>query len=203
MVTVLERYLAAAREKEESWAPRYFELSFGRVPREDGAIESQVAPYCLDTSAGPVLFSGRIDRLDRAEGAIRLIDYKSGGIPTAKDILSGQRLQLSIYALAVETLLPGLQCTEALYLPVGKPAPREALGLHGKRGWDQRAPNTLAAVGRAVTEMRGGAFPPLPAAGRSCGGCQAIHACRFAQARTERKTGLTLENEDPEPSNEE
>ena len=52
---------------------------------------------------------GRIDRIDVAEtpegSRFRVIDYKSGSVPSSTDVKHGEMLQLPLYAMAVERLL--------------------------------------------------------------------------------------------------
>lgn len=47
--------------------------------------------------SGPTLF-GRIDRIDEAEQGQRLIDYKTGTLPSLDQIRSGEQTQLAFYA---------------------------------------------------------------------------------------------------------
>jgi len=60
----------------------------------------------IDGEAGPVLVRGQIDRMDRIENQIIIMDYKTGttGHPT-KDMESGRDVQMMIYMLAAQELL--------------------------------------------------------------------------------------------------
>lgn len=202
MQSRMRRYLHAehAQEKEQGWKPAHFEVGFGRTAKEDEPEPSTPRPFIMPCKSGPVRFTGRIDRIDRDGFAARLIDYKSGGVPTSGDITGGDSIQLSVYAEAVEEhLLPGSRCTEARYLSVGKTDRREALGIDGKGKWPQRVDNMHAAITRAVEGIRGGQFPP-ERAGDSCFGCGHVRACRHDAARIARKLGETLEEEDSSDS---
>jgi ATP-dependent helicase/nuclease subunit B len=52
---------------------------------------------------GTVTLEGRADRLDLLpDGAIRLVDYKTGAPPSAKDVRAGTAPQLALEALLAE-----------------------------------------------------------------------------------------------------
>jgi ATP-dependent helicase/nuclease subunit B len=57
---------------------------------------------------------GRVDRVDRSAGALAVVDYKSGSPPARQDVLQGEAVQLSSYAL----LLPG-DVAQLEYLQIG------------------------------------------------------------------------------------
>ncbi len=192
MIERLLRYLAIDREREDGpWAPSHFEVTFGRAHHDDVPRDplSRVEPLALQTEAGTVLFAGIIDRIDKLDNAIRIIDYKSGATPLVKYITQGLSMQLTLYAWGVEQhLIPDSECTEAVYLPIGKEAYREALGKGNNRGdWANREENTLQTIGRAVNDIRRGYFPPTPADDTRCRGCAAAGVCRFEEQRIERK----------------
>ncbi len=102
----------------QEFEPAAVEQSFGG---QHGA-----APLRVETPAGPALVRGRIDRVDRREdGALAVVDYKSGGARSARDALEGRDLQLPIYILAVEQVLAaGQQVDRAAFFQIGS----------GKRG---------------------------------------------------------------------
>jgi hypothetical protein len=87
---------------EPSWE---LELGFGRVGF--GADEAY-PPISFEGGTEPIDIQGRLDRVDlyeRPDGVIlfRVIDYKSGShCPTPSDVRSGVRVQLPLYAMAVE-----------------------------------------------------------------------------------------------------
>ncbi len=188
----LQRYLRVehTQEEEQPWKPTWFEVAFGRSASAEGDAPSTVAPFVMTGSAGPVRFTGRIDRIDRDGDRVRLIDYKSGSVPAAGEITGGQSIQLSVYAEAVERhVLPDTECVEARYLAVGKRERREALGLAGKGKWPDRVGNMHEAIARAVAGIRRGYFPP-ERGGKTCFGCGQVRACRHEDARIARKLGL-------------
>ena len=54
----------------------------------------------LETQNGPFELTARADRLDQlADGSLEIIDYKTGSIPTKKQVRNGLSPQLSLEAL--------------------------------------------------------------------------------------------------------
>jgi hypothetical protein len=107
------RELDAVLETDE-WArvhdgtiPWAFELGFGNAG-------DALPPLTIDVDgAMPVTFRGRIDRVDRAPDGSRyfVYDYKTGSpadlLPIEDDpVLKGRKLQLAIYASAVQRSFP-------------------------------------------------------------------------------------------------
>jgi ATP-dependent helicase/DNAse subunit B len=193
--TQLLRYLRLLRiEEDAAWKPMHFEVAFGHAPVETADALCTAAPLVVDSDAGPVRFAGRIDRVDLSEAAARIVDYKSGAIPAAKDVHAGRSLQCTVYAWAVEALLlPGRRCLEGLFVPVGRRAGTrpwfDALGgaaTRDKDKWAQREETARAAIAQAVTGMREGVFCP-PVENEACRGCGTARACRHETARLARK----------------
>ena len=58
----------------------------------------------LPSGIAGIIFKGRLDRVDLSDdGAeVRVVDYKTGSTPSARTIVTGEDLQLSVYALAVK-----------------------------------------------------------------------------------------------------
>lgn len=78
-----------------------WQLAQGQEARFERAEESCLAE---DEHSG-IALKGRIDRLDHGESGLHIIDYKTGAIPTRKDLLAGNALQLPFYALLTEQSL--------------------------------------------------------------------------------------------------
>jgi ATP-dependent helicase/DNAse subunit B len=103
---ILAFYLAQRQEYENQPGlksiPHLFEVGFG----------SADTPYpVLEIGGGEcaVRLRGRIDRIDLIESQsgrlFRVIDYKTGSVPSLADVKRGEMLQLLIYAMAVERLM--------------------------------------------------------------------------------------------------
>ncbi len=117
-----------------------FFLAFERDTRDSVAqawVERQGA---LDVPlANGTLFklSARADRIDFLQsGGARLIDYKSGAPPAAKDVKAGFSPQLTLEAAMLQQGgfegLPSLQTEQAIYLKVGGAAGGEEKHAGGK-----------------------------------------------------------------------
>lgn len=90
-------YLAAER-KESAFRPRFAECAFGR-----GGTWPALR---LETARGPILLSGRIDRVDEAEGRLRIVDYKTGARTLEpRRLAAGVDLQLLAYWFLLQDVL--------------------------------------------------------------------------------------------------
>jgi ATP-dependent helicase/nuclease subunit B len=93
-----------ARNRDENWRPSEFEKKFDGI-----------------AVAAPVRLRGKIDRIDLSVDGrrARVLDYKTGKLPRGlkNDTLAGgESLQLPLYLLAAEKLLPGASVDAAAYL---------------------------------------------------------------------------------------
>ncbi len=190
----LLRYVAIERNTTDEWKPSHFEVAFGQAHGTSANPLNRVEPFSLETSAGPILISGRIDRIDRLDDVSRIIDYKSKVSVTGKDILAGVALQLPLYALALEGhLLPNVRCEAAQFIQPGAVKPTEIM-KRDKDEWHERESAVRDGVARCVNGLRGGHFPPAPYDSQ-CYICAASRACRFEQWRVELKNGSTNESD--------
>jgi len=105
------RHASAARPSV--WA--YWRPRLGRIARWFAAEERrrrQLAhPLATETTgelvlagpAGPFLLTAKADRIDRlAEGPLAIIDYKTGSVPSAKDVERGVAPQLPLEAVIAQ-----------------------------------------------------------------------------------------------------
>lgn len=188
--TVLLRFLHGQPEdiNNAGWCAEEFEVAFGNR-------NAPHAPFSLDTetAAGAVVVSGVIDRVDRNEnGGARLVDYKTGKLPTAAAIKDGTDLQLSLYALAWEAhLCPGSACASALYLTPGSTRKQESLNVRGANKDDLRR-ILLGTVSDVVTAVRAGQFLPTLAANAD------LHAFQRAVRHNPSRVARKLGEEEPE-----
>jgi ATP-dependent helicase/DNAse subunit B len=119
LADLLDVYLEQHREYDELAAalrPAHFEVSFGLEAEEDAFTDplSTLEPLLLRDGDEEIRIGGRIDRIDLVAdeaNAVRfgVVDYKTGK-PIAKKARAeqaedGRRLQLDLYALAVEEVL--------------------------------------------------------------------------------------------------
>ena len=159
-------------------------LAFSRAERfPAGEFESSVEEkfeFALDDS---VRISGKIDRLDVANGEAYVIDYKYSNAQNTKDRRDNPNLlQAPLYLLAAEKHF-GL-----------KPAGMYYIGLKGRVepvGWEcaEEAPDwldrTAARTLSIVEKIRTGAIDVAPADRGKCRFCDCADICRIETTRTE------------------
>ena len=193
-IRTLKRYLEIEREKSgDTWRPAHFEVSFGTDTRETSDPLSTPKPYLLELDEESILLQGRIDRIDLTQlNSIRLVDYKTGQPPTQTEMAQGRSLQLTLYALASESLLlPGTPCDEALFIQIGSAKNRpEALCKEPKTKkqvpWEDRVLAAKKSVQTALHGIRAAQFHPTTHK-ESCKGCPNENMCRYEKSRVERK----------------
>jgi ATP-dependent helicase/nuclease subunit B len=169
LAQAIRRALHEGGERER-FRPVASEVGFG--------LQRGVGPLRIETSAGPALIAGRIDRIDQDEhGRLALIDYKSNSSPRRlDDTVSGRDVQLTVYTLAVEQQLAPTQSVErASFLHLGNGKRSAALTTN------ERVAAVTALQERLATAMvgaRSGQFPVRPSA--ECPpSCAYQHICRL------------------------
>jgi ATP-dependent helicase/DNAse subunit B len=169
----LANTLRALAEVSARWQPLALEMSFGLPwdpwPPLRIAVEGR----------GEILLLGIVDRVDADDmGRLRVIDYKSGSqLIGAGELLEGRRIQLALYALAVEQFLKGRQVVDGFYWHV-RAARRSSLALGrfegGVRGAVDRAVEWAL---EASARVRAGDFAPRPPK-EGCGSyCAGVDVC--------------------------
>ncbi len=182
---LLTRHLRrAAAEDDEQWRPQQFELSFGRRKHDDAPSSEQADAFVLETPAGPVRFSGQIDRIDRAQDLVRIVDYKTTLRLSKKEAQSAESLQLPIYGLAWNAMHPDTPCKEAAFVEIG--SHKIVNPFTRNEDWDGLASEVRDRVAKLAQAIRAGVFPPDAKPG-GCFACSARRACRYEQGRIERK----------------
>jgi ATP-dependent helicase/DNAse subunit B len=170
--------------------PQWFEFGFGDPDTEH-------PEFSLSLGAEIVKLRGRIDRIDRVETEagprFRVIDYKSGAPPSAKDVFEGRMVQLPLYAMAVEKLL--FENNEVGLLDVGY------WGLKGKgykpivfKEWDEVRRSLVERVFEVIRRLRGGEFVVDPRKDHCETYCEYRSVCRIRQVRAAGKST------EPEPA---
>lgn len=162
------------RERAQQWVADYVE----RVDAAPIAVERWVS-----AATGSIIAEGRVDRIDRREGELVVVDYKTGRRhPTDEDARDSPALAL--YAIAVgRTMRARTGRVELHHLPTGKVASWQ----HDQRSLDghaQRAQRWAAELQAASDSFDSGetgtaVFPPNP--GRQCGWCDLRAHCPEGQ----------------------
>ena len=91
------------------------------------ALEEDMEPYTLSTDAQPVRLAGRVDRIDRLDGHLRIIDYKTGRVDDSEISIRGELdeqnmpgkwLQLMCYTLIFRRMYGGNEPVSAGIYPL-------------------------------------------------------------------------------------
>jgi len=146
ILATVQRALNHERDKHGDAAPDLFEYSFAR-------------PVNLENVDVP--FHGRIDRVDRrADGAIQVVDYKTGKSSRYKEeqFKGGRQLQLPVYLLAAAEEL-GAEKGSALYFFVSDPKDVRQFSLEELRPRLDDLRRILQLVTKGICE---GNFFPMP-----------------------------------------
>jgi hypothetical protein len=197
-VEQFERY---ADEFGQSLLPSQFEVEFG-LKNEDAA-PGAAGPLVLGDGDDAVRLAGRIDRID--VGAIGgrpvfgVVDYKSGkgmGYKPDDDHVTPTRMQLEIYALAVETLLLSDAAPVGCgYWFVGgkghktwldlRQSPDSAAGA--AKTWQRRKEQLIATILGLARSIRDGQFPMHNDDEHCTSRCDFHKTCRVNHARALQK----------------
>jgi ATP-dependent helicase/DNAse subunit B len=179
--------------------PEFLEKSFGMDPQPG---EEPAKPLVIVVDGVEVRLRGRIDRVDVADLEDGLgfwvIDYKTGRSEhyTAEDLQSFQRLQLTLYALAVEqVLLAGKKARPlgmAYWLVAGSghkvalPADRyrPTVWLEQLDHWPAVRDTLERWVTTLVRNIREGTFPLKPRSKDCTARCEFAQVCRISQSRS-------------------
>jgi len=192
-------FLGPWHERSVAPRPSLFEVDFG-LPPADGA-EPQPE---LRIAAGDVevRVSGRIDRVDEAalpDGAVGfwIIDYKTGRAEhyTGSDLAEFRRLQLTLYALAVQEVFYRDRAARPLglvYWLVSESGPKvvlptsrnKTLWLNETQAWNKVRATLEAWVARLGEAIRGGDFALAPRSRTCTQTCPYGRMCRIASARS-------------------
>ncbi len=88
--------------------PLHFEFSFGHIPEDKQLVDphSVDTPYVHTEAGDSFFFKGKIDRIEVSpEGALLIVDYKTGSSSTFQAMWRGESLQLPIYLQAATHFL--------------------------------------------------------------------------------------------------
>ncbi|MDI9565824.1 MAG: ATP-dependent helicase/deoxyribonuclease subunit B [Chloroflexi bacterium ADurb.Bin120] len=173
-IAMLRKTIEALHAESMGWTPIRFEEKFGI---------SNTPALVLDLGAEEVRLRGLIDRVDRNEfGGLRIIDYKTGGSNLSnKDLISGRRLQMPIYAQAAQQALRLGTVKEGFYWQIraAKPSSFKLSKFKNNQQKGPQAAYTIALdhIRRMLGDVRSGSFPPI-APGDGCPSyCPAVQWC--------------------------
>lgn len=169
--------ILALAEEGSGWTPTGFELAFG---------DEAHPPLDLQADGETVLLRGFIDRVDRrADGGLRVIDYKTGaGRLNQRELDQGRRLQLPLYAQGAQEALGLGKVVDGFYWAI-LAAKSGALRLAGYRAPEQGGASGIEGayaaarreVARIVAGVRSGQFEPVAPPGGCPSYCPASAWC--------------------------
>jgi ATP-dependent helicase/nuclease subunit B len=197
-----QKFVAPWREVRALPEPTFFEVDFGLRTGE----EQPAPPLVIRVDGVEVRVSGRIDRVDVAtlEGGTEcgfwIIDYKTGRSShyTSSDLREYRRLQLTLYALAVEQVLLADRRARPLglaYWLVSDGGPKVVLPVRDPLAWFKESnrwgevrEQLRRWVATLVGQIRQGAFPLRPRSELCAQTCEFCQICRIAQSRSVEKS---------------
>jgi ATP-dependent helicase/nuclease subunit B len=77
--------------------PDYLDWQIAR--EESGRVDTVEADLRTEGFAENLELQGRLDRIDRQDIGMAVVDYKTGGIASEEEVLTGEAIQLPFYAL--------------------------------------------------------------------------------------------------------
>ena len=164
------------------WLPQHFEVTFGEALKSQHDPLSIPKEFTLPLGEERYAFTGRIDHIELNEDGSQamIVDFKSSvGSIAQKDIVAGSDIQLTLYAMVLESLLlPGSECVETRYLEIGT---HKKCGTVASKKTETRA-NALARIGDSIHGIQRGAFHPTQNE-KSCKYCPSNKVCRYEEGR--------------------
>ncbi len=162
------------------WLQRWLEkipdyLDWQIIREEAGRVETVEADLRTEGFAPNLELQGRLDRIDQRLEGMAVVDYKTGGIASEEEVLSGEAVQLPFYALlAQHQQLPVTQ-VEYLALDSGKLGSKVVLQGEGLQQLSEGCAVRLTQLQSEMSASQG-----LPAWGdeKVCGYCQMEGLCR-------------------------
>ncbi len=194
-----------ADQQQNGFRPCYLEWGFG-LPIRPGMDEHSTARALTLTGENNDLFlRGKIDRIDKREGQMIVLDYKRKTVPSYRDIEKGVSLQIPVYIMAVEQLLHNkavngeadepmttdgdIQVVGGGYCRLEPPAringiwqstifPIKRKNYLSEEDWYGCLNRTQEIIAGYVAAIQKGQFPIRPEPG-VCKYCYANNICRF------------------------
>jgi len=204
MHTQMRNYLLSLKKAKAPRRCGHFELAFGLEAAPGEAVDpaSRPEPIVINTPAGDIRLRGKIDRVDLADsGRSGVIDYKTGALPSARDIAEGRNLQLPLYSCAAGEMLQADAAGGAFHR-IGSGKSKKTLEFSADSsdrsiaklgGYDAVNDAAMQSVGDFITAMSKGRFDLAPK--HACPSyCPFRQICQFSPARAEVKADAGRED---------
>ena len=125
---------------------------------------------------GQLSIKGRLDRIDQGDQGYAIIDYKSGGTPTKKEIESGEKIQLPFYALLAQN--EGLPVSRVEYLHIGKAKDFKSVFPQSGETLQQLTADIGSRLQQLMQQLRDGQALPAWENKDACKYCEMSTLCR-------------------------
>lgn len=151
---VARRIRRTAKRTARNIISQYADSSFKPMQMEFVFGQNGISPILLELADGTFVYlQGRIDRIDMtADGAVRIIDYKSGGKkfdPTL--VYWGLQLQLLLYMAAAVARIPESRAAGFFYCRVADPTVKTEIRM--KEEVEKQIAKKLALSGITLSDV--------------------------------------------------
>jgi ATP-dependent helicase/DNAse subunit B len=196
-----ERFVKPWLERHVEPRPHFFEVDFG-LPSPDG--KQPASALTIKIGDVQISVSGRIDRVDVAQlpdgVGFWILDYKTGRAShyTSADLANFHRLQLTLYAMAVEQVLlaeHGARPLGMAYWLVADTGVKVVMPPGGvfewyeqPERWHEVREQLERVVAALAAHIRAGDFPLRPRKEDCTETCEFAQICRITQSRSVGKT---------------
>lgn len=157
------------RHLDEAWKGKAIEMLTKLYESWPGKGEPVAVEKLVDTEIDGVVWTGRVDRVERGQGGLRVVDYKTGTRAPTKDE-AGASIQLAFYSLAVERERNEPVSTSEMWFPRAGTKSITTRSLDSFRRGEIE--ELMAAVGRSIA---GEDYPPRVS--EACNRCDFRRSC--------------------------
>lgn len=147
-----------------------------QISREATWRVSQTEVECENELVPELTIKGRLDRLDRADDQLAIVDYKTGAVPTMKEVLNGEAVQLPFYALLSKT--NGKPAARIEYLKLDRPDNVGSAAILEGEQLNEILEMIEQRLHTIVQQIQKGAGLPAWPDDKKCGWCDMQTLCR-------------------------
>ncbi len=138
------------------------------IVQTEEKLERQVSAW--------LTLKGRLDRIDKDDNKYEVIDYKTGQLPSKKDVLAGEQVQLPFYTLLTDPDI--MPIGSAGYLAIGKDTDFKPMFPLKSEELSDLAEKVLGRLNDMISEMEQGHALPAWENTKVCQYCDMITLCR-------------------------
>lgn len=153
--------------------PAYIDWQTERASTWKVSRTEQHYDLWLDEQLG---LTGQLDRIDRRENQLAILDYKTGQIPKQQDVLAGEAVQLPLYALLADSQQQPVR--EVAYLQLGSKDPLGVPYTLANEELRSLGEAMAARLKRIVQQLQADTGLPAWGDSRTCAHCDMKLLCR-------------------------